>query len=218
MARKDRTGNRKPRISRSIRVPEMGYYIVVTDAHGTEPLYFRGLHDSLPDELKDRLVIKVIEARTREMLQTCIEQAAYDPQYRIPWIVFDRDKVPDFDEIIQSAHKQGVKVGWSNPCFEIWMYSCFGTMPAIKESWICCDRFGEIYAKKCGIRYSKTDQNLYRRLCEHGDETKAIELASLKYKQHLSNGISKPSDMIPCSTVCEFVGEIRAKTNSISCS
>lgn len=40
-------------------------------------------------------------------------------QYRIPWIVFDRDRVKDFDEIIKTAGRSGVGAGWSNPCFEI---------------------------------------------------------------------------------------------------
>ena len=56
MARADRTGNRKPRgSSKALRVPEMGYYIVVTDAEGTEPCYFNGLHKSLPEEYKNKV-------------------------------------------------------------------------------------------------------------------------------------------------------------------
>lgn len=47
MARKDRTGNRKTRDQRPVRrVPEMGYYLVVTDTEATERCFFTGLHDS----------------------------------------------------------------------------------------------------------------------------------------------------------------------------
>ena len=42
MARKDRTGNRKPREQRSpIMIPELGYYLVVTDTEAKERCYFR---------------------------------------------------------------------------------------------------------------------------------------------------------------------------------
>lgn len=51
MARDDRRGKRKTREERSKRrVPEMGYYLVVTDTEATERLYFHGLHESLPAE------------------------------------------------------------------------------------------------------------------------------------------------------------------------
>lgn len=41
MARKDRTGNRKTREQRPVRrIPEMGYYLVVTDTEATERCFF----------------------------------------------------------------------------------------------------------------------------------------------------------------------------------
>ena len=80
-----------------------------------------------------------------------------ESQYRIPWIVFDRDQVKDFDEIIQSAEKSGVGAGWSNPCFEIWMYAYFDEMPAIKESYTCCNRFADKFERLRG-------RNILRRI------------------------------------------------------
>ena len=104
MARKDRTGSRKTREQRATRrIPEMGYYLVVTDTEATERCYFTGLHQSLPKEIQNKLVIKVVETRTQDMIQKCLEMTAYEAQYRIPWIVFDRDEVQDFDCIIQRA-------------------------------------------------------------------------------------------------------------------
>ena len=45
MAKKDRTGNRKPREQRKqFKVPELGYYLIVTDTEATERCYFTGLH------------------------------------------------------------------------------------------------------------------------------------------------------------------------------
>ena len=64
------------------------------------------------------------------MLDKCLAMTVYNTQYRIPWIVFDWDEVKDFDEIIRKAEFFGIRVGWSNPCFEIWMHSYYGSMPA----------------------------------------------------------------------------------------
>ena len=41
MAKGDRTGNRKTREQRrTIKVPELGYYLIVTDTEGTERCFF----------------------------------------------------------------------------------------------------------------------------------------------------------------------------------
>ena len=97
MARADRTGKRKRRESATRRVPDLGYYIIVTDAKETEKNYLYGLRDSLPKELQGRIVIKVSTAKTDELVNSCKSQASLEPQYGEPWIVFDRDRVTRFD-------------------------------------------------------------------------------------------------------------------------
>lgn len=123
----------------------------------------------------------------------------------------------DFDTIIRDAKKAGIHVGWSNPCFEIWMYAYFGSMPAIHESWTCCNRFSELYEKKTGQEYSKADDDMYRRLIENGDEEKALAIAKRKYEQCIKNGYTIPSHMCPCTTVHELVGEIKEKAEKRGC-
>lgn len=64
-------GNRKTRDQRSNRrVPEMGYYLVVTDTEATERCFFTDLHNSLPEEMKQKLVIKVVETDTQELFKS----------------------------------------------------------------------------------------------------------------------------------------------------
>ncbi len=109
MAKKDRTGNRKTREQRKqFKVPELGYYLIVTDTEATERCFFTGLHQALPEVVRNKLVIKVVETKTRAMIDKCLELTAYEAQYRIPWIVFDRDQVQGFDEIITEAKHKGI--------------------------------------------------------------------------------------------------------------
>ncbi|MCH5250686.1 MAG: RloB domain-containing protein [Lachnospiraceae bacterium] len=212
MAQKDRTGNRKIREQRRpFKVPELGYYLIVTDTEATERCYFEGLHQALPEEVRNRLVIKVVETKTRNMIDKCLELTAYDAQYRIPWIVFDRDQVQKFDDIIAEAASKGIQVAWSNPCFEIWMYAYFGSMPAIQDSGTCCTEFGRVYEAKTGQKYSKADEQMYGKIYRVGDEAKAISIARQKLEQCIREGKAKPSEMCPCTTVHELVGEIRGK-------
>lgn len=159
MARKDRTGNRKGREqNRKVKVPELGYYLIVTDTEGTERCFFQG-----------------------------------------------------FDEIIAEAECRGINVGWSNPCFEIWMYAYFGVMPAIQDSWTCCSEFSRIYENKTGQKYAKADGQLYTRICRSGDEQNAIKIAQQKLEQCIREGKTKPSAMCPGTRVFELVGEIKGK-------
>ena len=61
MAKKDRTGNRKPREQKKqFKVPELGYYLIVTDTEATERCFFNGLHRALPEDVKNKLVIKFV--------------------------------------------------------------------------------------------------------------------------------------------------------------
>ena len=115
MAKKDRTGNRKSREQRKqFKVPELGYYLIVTDTEATERCYFTGLHQALPEDVRNKLVIKVVETKTRTMIDKCLELTAYDAQYRIPWIVFDRDQVQGFDELLQKL-EQCIREGKTKP-------------------------------------------------------------------------------------------------------
>lgn len=170
-----------------------------------------GLHQALPEDVRNKLVIKVIETKTCAMIDKCLELTAYDAQYRIPWIVFDKDQVQGFDEIIAEAVSKGIQVAWSNPCFEIWMYAYFGSMPPIQDSWSCCSEFGRVYETKIGQKYSKADEQLYRKLCKAGDEQRAIYIAQQKLEQCKREGKTKPSEMCPCTMVHELVREIIVK-------
>lgn len=215
MAKKDRTGNRKTRDQRKqFKTPELGCQLIVTDTEPTERCFFTGLHQAMPEDVRNKLVIKVIETKTRTMIDKCMELMAYDAQYRIPWIVFDRDQVQGFDDIIAEAVNKGIHVGWSNPCFEIWMYAYFGSMPAIQDSWTCCSDFGRVYENKTGRKYSKADEQMYGKLSKAGDEEKAIKIAQHKLEQCIREGKTKPSEMCPCTTVHELVGEINGKVRT----
>lgn len=216
MARADRNGKRKSREAFRRRVPDLGCYFIVTDTEETEANYMYGLRDSLPKELQGRIVIKVSKAKTQELVEACKEQAALEPQYGQPWIVFDRDRVMNFDEIIEQAKREGVNVGWSNPCIEIWFDAYFGKMHSYNDSVICCRKFGETFDQKTGQEYHKDDPQIYALLNHFGDEEKAIQIAETRLQGYLKDGIRKPSEMCPCTTVHRLVDEIQQKTRDTS--
>ena len=213
MARSDRTGKRKSREGFRTRVPDLGYYFIVTDAKETEENYLYGLRDSLPQQLQGRIIIKVSRAKTQKLVETCKEQAALEPQYGQPWIVFDRDKVMNFDEIIAQAQKEGVRAGWSNPCIEIWFDAYFGKMHSYSDSVVCCRKFAETFKQRTDQEYHKDNLQIYTVLNRFGDESKAIQIAESRLQGYLKYGIDKPSEMCPCTTLQQLVNEIHEKVN-----
>lgn len=85
MAKNDRTGNRKIREQRKqFKVPELGYYLIVTDTEATERCFFTGLHQALPEDVRNKLLIKVVETKTRAMIDKCLELTANNN--KIVWL------------------------------------------------------------------------------------------------------------------------------------
>jgi len=208
----ERNGRRKTReqISKR-RTPKLGYYFIVTDTKETEQNYILGLRNSIPKEFQGKLVIKVCKAKTSGLLEEALNMASLQPQYGEPWIVFDRDQVKNFDQIIESAQKCGINVGWSNPCIEIWFSAYLGAMPTSYDSVSCCNAFGETYARRTGNKYDKADANIYSKLCSVGEEEQAFDLAKQKLIEHQRNGKIVPSNMCPATTIHILIEEIKKK-------
>lgn len=212
MARDKRRGKRKSREELGKkRIPKLGYYYIVTDTNQTEKNYLEGLRDFIPEESKRNIVIKVVKSRTSDLVKTCKEGASLFPQYSEPWIVFDRDRVENFDEIIYDARDSGVHTGWSNPCLEIWLYAYFGSMPNIQDSVTCCKGFAIKYEKQTGHKYDKAEKELYKKLRQYGNEKKAIKIAEQKRKECIERGETRPSKMVPCTMLDTLIKEITNK-------
>lgn len=212
MSRVERNGNRKTREQMlKRRVPELGYYFIVTDTKETEQNYMLGLRESIPKELQGKLVIKVVKTTTKNLVDEALNLASLNPQYGEIWIVFDRDQVKDFDELIRQARCKGINVGWTNPCIEAWFYAYFGEMPNYQDSVSCCSGFNTTYERTTRQKYVKSDPQIYKKLNCFGDEQEAIALAERKIVEHWANCKDKPSKMCPCTTVHLLVGEIKSK-------
>lgn len=193
------------------RTPELGYYFIVTDTKETEQNYMLGLRNTIPPELQGKLVIKVCKAKTIALVNEALTLASMQPQYGEPWIILDRDEVKDFDKIIASAQEKGINVGWSNPCIEVWFSAYFGAMPAYQTSTSCCNGFAEVYQKRIGQEYQKNDAAIYSKLLRAGDEARAVDIAAKRLRQYARDGVQKPSEMCPATTLHILVVEIKEK-------
>lgn len=214
MANLERNGIRKIRGQLfKQRIPKLGYYFIVTDTKETEQNYMFGLRNSIPPELQGKLVIKVVKTKTKNLVEEALNLASLNPQYGEIWIVFDRDQVQNFDEIISEAITKGINIGWTNPCIEEWFNAYFGAMPTYANSVSCCNGFEQIFERNAHQKYVKSDLAIYEKLNRFGNEEKAIRIAAQKMHDHRIQGKYKPSEQIPGTTVHLLVDEIKSKIN-----
>jgi RloB-like protein len=64
------------------------------------------------------------------------------------WAVFDRDKHPKFIEAINKCNANGIKIGRSNPCFEVWLilhFDCFERPDDSKQVGRCLKKYCKEY-------------------------------------------------------------------------
>ena len=188
-----------------------GAYLIVTDAEKTEKNYFEGIKNIIPGNLKNDLQIKIYSNKAlSKIIDFAAEERNKDERFRDIWLVFDRDEVKNFDKLIEEAKENKMNVGWSNPCFEIWLISYFKNLENIPNSKKCCETFEKIFKENTSKKYKKSEEKIYNILCESGDENKAIERSREKYHQ-VRREYSKPSKMIGCTTVYKLVEELKKK-------
>lgn len=207
-------GNRKriKRNQRPKRRPKLKNYLIFTDAEKTEVNYFYGLKDFLPSEVRNKISIEVIKSESAEKLiedaKRHIEEKGFIG-YKDTWLIFDRDEVKGFDDIVRQAESNDFNVGWSNPCIGIWFLSYFGKNPNNINAKSCIDNFKKVFEKIVKKPYKKNDKEIYRLLRQFGDEEEAIRLSRNRYNDYLSDECKKPSNMNGATRVFELVEEIR---------
>lgn len=199
-----RTKNRKNATpNEKTRRAQLGTFVIFFDSEETEKNYFHGLSASSDCRAKiKREKVTKIENAIKE-----IQKRTLQPHEEI-WLVFDRDEVATFDQIIADAEREGFHVGWSNPCFEIWLHAYFGEMPSAQNSVECVDNFKRAFKRKTNREYRKNDVKIFEAVEKHGSFEVARNVARTK-KKNAQNVYDKPSNQSPATSVHELVEKLR---------
>lgn len=101
-------------------------FTIFTEDEITEPAYFTALRTRLRDALVDIRPFgkgvspsRVAEAAVR-YAQANPPRGSFEEHDQV-WAVFDRDTHQDVDDAIKLCRANGIGVGHSNPCFEVWL-------------------------------------------------------------------------------------------------
>ncbi|MBQ6577397.1 MAG: RloB domain-containing protein [Bacteroidales bacterium] len=181
--------------------------LIVTEGTKTEPEYFR--------HFVTRLSRVEAIGKGRGTVQLVRETLAIPDleDFDRVWVVFDKDDFEDFNEAIDLAVTNGINVGWSNECFELWIYLHFQYQTsALHRTQYITGIEREVRKHIKDYRYSKgegkNEITTYDLTQRFGSESLAIENARKLNELHSGNGRNYNLHN-PCTTVHLLVEELR---------
>lgn len=171
-------------------------FLIVCEGERTEPAYFDGFRmPSVTIEIvglgKDPLtLVEQAIARRRD-------KAKFDQV----WCVFDRDDVPveRFNQALDLAQRQRIKVAYSNQAFELWYLLHFHYRDVAQTRHDYIDGL----SRELGRVYRKNDPTLYQELLSR--QNMAISHAERLLAQY---NPTNPATDDPSTTVHELVQEL----------
>ncbi|MGD0750951.1 MAG: RloB family protein [Anaerolineales bacterium] len=146
-------------------------FLIVCEGAKTEPNYFKKFPIP-PDSVVD---VEGPGANTDGLVKEAIllmKKKKYDQV----WVVFDRDSFTPqhFNNAIQLAKNNGIRVAYSNEAFELWYFLHFHYLEAGITRDDYCHRLGQ--ADCLGHKYDKKSEDIYDELS--GKQSIAIRNAN----------------------------------------
>ena len=178
-------------------------FLIVCEGSKTEPNYFK--------QFRVPTLIIQVEGTGMNTLSLVNEALRLREagEYDQVWCVFDKDDFPidQFENAIQRATDNGMRVAYSNQSFELWYVLHFEYLHAAMDR--------KAYMRKLnghlGSEYKKNDPNMYRNLNRKKDDAIRNAQRLLKEYQPCHPGIDDP-----CTTVHELVIALQEQAKPLS--
>jgi hypothetical protein len=118
--------------AKATRLPKVRF-LIYCEGENTEPVYFKAFELFLKSAIIDvqteptgvpmSIARAAVDRARQEGLSKGSVRKPKDSFAQLDqvWAVFDRDDHPGYSDAIQYCADFGVKVGRSNPCFEVWL-------------------------------------------------------------------------------------------------
>ena len=197
-------------------------FMIACEGIATEPKYLKNMLNVLKRNKSigvgsDIIFAKHEHSNPTGVLNDLTTDSRYSPYYNC-WIVIDRDdeenfgkgtggtSEQEFNSALQKADKEGVKVAFSNPCFELWVVLHFNyretavSRKEIQQTALELLRQHNFLTNNDKIKSMKTLDNLYECLLPYLDT--AMKNAKTLDKK---NGITKEN---PCTHIYKLIEEV----------
>lgn len=175
-------------------------FLIVCEGEKTEPNYFRSFKLTSANVTVEgcgrntvSLINKAIEIRKKAKIN--------DEIFDQVWCVFDRDNFPpqDFNEAINLAERNDIKVAYSNEAFELWYLLHYHYY----DTGFSRAKYKSMLTKLLGRPYKKNSMSMYEDLKEkQGDALRNAESLLKSYNPR------NPGKDNPSTTVHKLVAEL----------
>jgi RloB-like protein len=166
--------------------------LIICEGEKTEPNYFTSVAKHL--RINAKVEIDGTGRNTLDLVNYASSRSSED--FDEIWCVFDKDDFSDehFNNAVQKAEQEDIRVAYSNESFELWYVLHFNYHTTAHKRNQYCDRLTDLMSKK----YAKNSLSIYDELLEK--LPKAIKHAQKLFKEHEKTGCT-PSQTNPCTTV-----------------
>lgn len=174
-------------------------FLIVCEGEKTEPNYFSNFR--VPKKIFD---VEGIGANTESLVRRAIKHRdTSSTSYDEVWCVFDRDSFPieNFNNALELARNNNIKVACSNEAFEIWYLLHFH----YHDSATSRAQYKALLTDRLGFQYEKNDPNIYEHLESLQDD--AIKNAKRLKNSYLHHS---PGNDNPSTNVYELVEKLKA--------
>jgi hypothetical protein len=207
--------------TREVRV----YFLIVCEGEKTEPNYFKSFKTNV------KSFVYTIDAfgeasNTKDLVKRTIKYRDNSSQeYDSVWAVFDRDSfVPkNFNDAIQLAENNDIKVGWSNEAFELWYLLHFqyrNTYMSREDYKTAIEKEvnDKIAAqskskKRVRFKYQKNSIDMSAILEKYGNQQQAIKNAEKLIANHNCSNFAIHN---PCTRVHLLVQELNGDSSELN--
>jgi RloB-like protein len=222
LAKRERIKQKKRNIeTKEVRV----YFLIVCEGEKTEPNYFKSFKTNV------KSFVYTIDtlgegSNTKDLVKRTIKARDNSSQeYDSVWAVFDRDSfVPkNFNDAIQLAANNSIKVGWSNEAFELWYLLHFQyrntSMSRADYKKAIEDEINTKIAIQSKSKnpkkfvYKKNNPEMYAVLEKYGNQKQAILYAKKFILNHNCNNFAIHN---PCTRVHLLVEELNGDSEELN--
>jgi len=172
--------------------------LIVCEGTKTEPNYFEAFKISTLDVQVEGTGMNT-DSLVREAIRFKTEAGMRGDPFDYIWAVFDRDSflAQNFNNALQLAEKNNIKVAYSNEAFEIWYMLHFNYY----NTGMARSQYPKILTEQLGRQYEKNEVGMYEELKEKQPTAirngkKLMEVYGTNHNPHRDN---------PCTKVFELV-------------
>lgn len=184
--------------SKKFKYPQS--FLIVCEGEKTEPNYFTAFRTQL-----NSVLVEIVGSGTNTVTTVKetirLKESYRDEPFDQYWCVFDKDSfsVQQVNEAYRLAEKFGIKVAFSNECFEIWYLLHFHYY----NSGMSRTQYAEKLEKELGVKYQKNDETMYAKL-----KPRQVDAIRNAVKLKDSYETFDPARNNPYTTVHELVQEL----------